>query len=346
MENSPVIAALAQIKLGMAPVKQRVASTIPSSGSPAGALLPLTTSYTDDLGEHGQEDRSELTGTGVTSDLGEHGQEDRSELTSTGVTSIEWDVWLDPKEPESLEKAVIEHGSLFATLFGGIPFMRSYFLKSAPSVINWVSIYGEAISRFNALSGQQTKEMPSICLDIKSAWSTADHIDRFISTLKQTLQINVRYVGSFSHRQIVNVTKSQTILFCHAVWDLQKKVASGFFSKKLMINGADLEEGSNLEILRGIVADPRLELEIGIYVQEPEAGTEAVQRLIQMVNSEPELFKLGFALGNSKDGRSSRMIKGSGAGIQKILLTNGLLPRMQRAITQIGLFAYSFFRGA
>lgn len=258
-----------------------------------------------------------------------------------GVTPLEWDVWLDPKEPQSPRRAFVEHGSVFATLLGKFPFMRSYFLKSAPSVTEWMDIYKAAISRFNALSNRKIEEMPSVCLDIKSVWSTADDIDRFVRALKQTFQINVCYVGSFSYRQIAQVRESSTILFCHAVWDLQKKVDSGCFPKRLMLNGADLEERSHLEILRETV--DKHQLEVGIYVQEPEAGTEAVQRLIQMVNSEPELFKLGFALGNSRDGCSARMIKGSGAGVQKILLTNSILPRMQRVITQIGLCIRSFF---
>ncbi|MDP1608072.1 MAG: hypothetical protein Q8L98_02015 [Chlamydiales bacterium] len=258
-----------------------------------------------------------------------------------GVTSLEWDLWLDPKKPQSLKRAVVEHGSVFATLLGQFSFMRSYFLKSAPSVTEWLRIYKEAIFRFNALSNRKIEKMPSVCLDIKSIWSTADDINRFIRALKETFQINVCYVGSFSYQQIAQVTESKTILFCHAVWDLQQKVESGCFSKTLMLNGADLEERSHLEILREIVN--KHELEIGIYVQEPEAGTEAVQRLIQMVNSEPKLFKLGFALGNSRDGRSSKMIKGSGAGVQKILLTNGILSKMQRMISQISLFVRSFF---
>lgn len=253
-----------------------------------------------------------------------------------GVTPLEWDVWLDPEEPQSPKRAVVEHGSVFATLLGKFPFMRSYFLKSAPSVTEWVHIYKAAIFRFNALSNRKIKKMPSICLDIKSIWSTADDINYFIRTLKQTFQIDVCYVGSFSYRQIAQVTESKTILFCHAVWDLQRKVESGCFPKILMLNGADLLEKSNLETLREIVN--KHQLEIGIYVQEPESETNAVQRLIQLVNSEPKLFKLGFALGNSKDGRSSGMIKGSGAGVQKVLLTNGVLPKMHRVITRIGLF--------
>jgi hypothetical protein len=258
-----------------------------------------------------------------------------------GVTPLEWDVWLDPKKPQSPKRAVVEHGSVFATLLGKFPFIRSYLLKSAPSVTEWIHIYKAAISRFNALSNRKIEEMPSICLDIKSVWSTADDINCFVRVLKQTFEINVCYVGSFSYQQIAQVTESKTILFCHAVWDLQKKVESGSFPKMLMLNGADLEERSHLKILREIV--DKHQLEIGIYVQEPEAGTEAVQSLIQMVNSEQELFKLGFALGNSRDGRSARMIKGSGAGVQKILLSNSVLPRMQRVITQIGFFVRSFF---
>jgi hypothetical protein len=250
-------------------------------------------------------------------------------------------VWLDPKEPQSPERAVVEHGSVFATLLAKFPFVRSYFLKSAPSATEWVRTYQAAISRFNALSNRKIEEIPSLCLDIKSGWSTADDINCFVRALKQTFQINVSYVGSFSYRQIAQVTDSKTILFCHAVWDLQKKVESGDFPKMLMINGADLEENSHLEMLRKIVNE--YQLEVGVYVQEPEAGTEAVQRLIQMVNSEQELFKLGFALGNSRDGRSARMIKGSGAGVQKILLTNSILPKMQRVITQISLFVRSCF---
>lgn len=256
-----------------------------------------------------------------------------------GPISLEWDLWLDPEEPQSQEKAIIEHGSVFATLFGKLPSTRSYFLKSAPSVSCWIKTYNQAILYFSALSKRHIEQMPPICLDIKSPWSTAIDINLFIQTLKQTFQIDVRYVGSFSYRQITAVIVPKKILFCHAVWDLKKKVESGNFPKSLMINGADLEMPSNLEALRKIAKEHQLE--IGIYVQEPEAGTDAIQRLIEMVNAEPLLFNLGFALGNSRDGRAPRMIKGSGAGVQKLLLTNSALFKMKRVIVQIGLLALS-----
>lgn len=248
-----------------------------------------------------------------------------------GPIPLEWDLWLDPEKPESLEKAAIEHGSPFATVFGKLPFTRAIFLKSAPSVFQWVSTYNQAMGRFNS-----EHKIPPLCLDIKSPWSTANDINLFIQNLKQTLQIDVRYVGSFSNRQIAEINGPEKILFCHAVWDLKKNIKSGHFPKALMLNGADLEERSNLDALRNI-ADTH-QLKIGIYVQEPEAGTSAVQRLIDMVNREPELFSLGFALGNGGDGRAPRMIKGSGAGVQQILLTNDTtLRNMRRVIILIGL---------
>ncbi len=258
-----------------------------------------------------------------------------------GLIPLELDVWIDKKEPGSLEKAVIGHGSVFAILFGKLPFMRNFFLKTAPSVTKWINGYKTAASCFNALSNRKIEGMPSVCLDVKSVWSTANDIDCFVRALKRKFQINVRFVGSFSHRQIAQVTESETILFFHGLWDLQRSVELGCFPKMLMLNGADLEEGARLEILREIV--DKYQVEIGIYVQESEADTKTVQCLIEMVNSEPELFKLGFALGNGRDGRSARMIKGSGAGAQQILLTNSILPKMYRMITRIGSIARSFF---
>jgi hypothetical protein len=257
-----------------------------------------------------------------------------------GVIPLEWDLWLNPQEPQSLDKAFIGHGSLFPMLFRKFPFASLYFLKSAPSVVDWVNIYREASVRFNALCQHNIEKIPSICLDIKSSWSTADDINSFIQSLKKTFQIDVGYVGSFSYRQIAQINGPKPILFCHGVWDLKQKVESGYFLKTLMLNGADLEEEANLETLRKIAREKQLE--IGIYIQEAEAETNTIQRLINLINSEQKLFKLGFALGNSRDGKASRMIKGSGAGRQKLLLTSSILIKMQRVIMQIGLFVRSF----
>jgi len=245
-----------------------------------------------------------------------------------GQVPLEWDIWLDPEEPWSLNKARIEHGSVFATLLGKFSFLRNYFLKSAPSVSSWVETYSQARRSFSHI-----EKLPPLCLDIKSAWSTARDIDLFVQNLKETLQIDVCYVGSFSYRQIAEIKGAEKILFCHAVWDLKKNVESGHFPKSIMLNGADLEEETNLDELRKIAKEHQLK--IGVYVQEPEAGTAAVQRLIEMVNKEPELFSLGFALGNSRDGRAARMIEGSGAGVQKTVLTNGVVTKMKRVIERI-----------
>ncbi len=261
-----------------------------------------------------------------------------------GITPIEWDVWLDPNEPQSVEKAVVEHGSVFAILLGKVPSMRSYFLKSAPSVTEWVDTYHKAIVSCNCLSkvdGRKIEVMPSICLDIKSVWSTAEDIDCFVRALKDRFQINVSFVGSFSYQQIAQVKESQIILFCHAVWDLKKSVQSGHFSKRLMLNGADLKKKSHLEELIKMIDNH--ELQVGIYVQEPQADTAAVQSLIRMVNSDPTRFKIGFALGNGRNGLSAKMIKGSGAGVQKILLTDSVLIRMVNSISKIFLFITFLF---
>jgi len=255
-----------------------------------------------------------------------------------GPIPLEWDLWLDPKKPHSLQKAVIEHGSITATLCGKFPCTRSYFLKSAPSVSSWIKTYREALYQFT-LSKHTITKKTSLCLDIKSPWSTANDINLFIHALKQTFGIDVCYIGSFYYRQIAAVHGPEKILFCHAVRDLKKKVESGSFPKTLMLNGADLEDDANLKSLRK-VADKH-QLTIGIYVQEPDAGTDAIQRLIKMVNAEPKLFRLGFALGNSPGGRAPRMINGSGAGVQKILLTNSPLFRIKEAVVPLALLAFS-----
>jgi len=240
-----------------------------------------------------------------------------------GLVPLEWDIWLDPDDPSSVNKAVILHGSVFAFVFGKFSSTRNYFLKSAPSVTRWVEVYNEAICKFNHLSKDNIQGIPSICLDIKSPWSTAKDVNLFVQALNVNLNINVSYVGSFSFRQIEEVSGPKRILFTHALWDLKKKVASGSFPRSLMLNGADLQEDSDLGALLQI--QKKCDVEFGLYIQEPEAGTDAVQRLIKLVNDNPKLFSLGFALGNRRDGRSARMIKGSGAGVQKPLLTRTLL---------------------
>lgn len=236
-----------------------------------------------------------------------------------GMHTLEWDIWLDQENPESLDKAVIKHGSILATLFGKYAFMRNYFVKSAPSVTEWVRIYKKTARELYSAD----VEIPPICLDIKSDWSTAQQIDSFIQALRREHNIEVRFVGSFLERQIAQVSEAPTILFCHAVRDLQQKVNSGGSVQTVMLNGADLEDPRNLATLR-VIAKAK-NLKIGIYVQEPEADTKAIQNLIHMVNNESELFSLGFALGNSRDGRAPYMIRGSGAGVQKLLMTNSIL---------------------
>jgi len=258
-----------------------------------------------------------------------------------GPIPLELDLWLDPQEPKSLEKAIVEHGSVAAMVFGRFSCMRSFFLKGAPSVSLWVDIYREALCRFSALDGDTIEKIPPLCLDIKSPWSTACDINLFVESLKNDWHIDVCYVGSFSYRQIAEVSGPEKILFCHAVWDLKENVRSGYFPQALMLNGADLEEEANLDTLREIAAEHQLK--IGIYVQEPEAETAAIQRLINMVNADPVLFKLGFALGNSCDGKASRMIKGSGAGAQKLLLTNSILIKIEQIAARALHLTASFF---
>lgn len=68
-----------------------------------------------------------------------------------GRIPIEWDIWLDPKEPQSLKKSLIEHGSITATLFGVYPFLRKYLLKDALSAEAWLDIYKKADLSFNKL---------------------------------------------------------------------------------------------------------------------------------------------------------------------------------------------------
>lgn len=104
-----------------------------------------------------------------------------------------------------------------------------------------------------------------------------------------------------------------------------------------MINGVDLEDKNNEEELKKIAKDYKLK--IGFYVQEPVVGTKGVQSLIKKVNDNKQFFKFGLALGNSRDGRSPCMIKSLGGGIiDKALLTNGILSKIQRVFDGIFLF--------
>lgn len=333
-----------------------------------------------------------------------------------GPMTLEWDLWLDRNEPDSLEKAKIEHGNVFVTLF---PCTSQFFLRKAHTVITWLTAYLNSLDA----CGIHDKNL-SVCLDIKSPWSIARDINNFVRNLQDRFPIIVRYVGSFSYKQISTIEGPEKILFCHGVWDLkikmqdfQKKVESGEISQeeyptRIMLNGADLLHQSNLSTLRAIakqlqssnreketIADQLCQLHesadlskcrnlltlrniadkihpdyrdaqkrkensfsqrceqtdlldqdhlselcaivnqhdllMGIYVQEPAAETRAVQTLTELVNNRPNLFKLGFALGNSGDGRASKMIEGSGAGVQALILTKNV--RLLKKITIVAM---------
>ena len=120
-----------------------------------------------------------------------------------GPIPLEWDLWLDSKNPQSPEQAIVEHGSMRATLFSKFPFMRC-FSKASSSVSDWIDIYKKALERLkknHEIEKISIEKIP-ICLDIKSSWSTAHDINLFIQNIKKEFQINVRYVGSFSYQHL------------------------------------------------------------------------------------------------------------------------------------------------
>jgi hypothetical protein len=167
------------------------------------------------------------------------GQKAGQEDPKTGKPiALEWDAWLDPKEPANLSLVRIAHGNTGTTVGQALDPSAPIGLsrddvKGAPTGPGWMEIFGRAIAMYRggdavksggeakakddklkqAMASPTADQAIGLCkeflqapggliLDIKSTYSTADQVYAFVEALRSTHGINVIGVGSWTHSQL------------------------------------------------------------------------------------------------------------------------------------------------
>ena len=155
----------------------------------------------------------------------------------------------------------------------------------------------------------------SVVLDLKSSSITPALLEAMILALNAR-GVHIEGVGSFSSEQLEGVSdivqnvngqeaSTSAILFFHSVHGVLNARPDALHGKDILFNGASLlRSGSDgavsvrddlVRSLRQVKDD--LDLDVGIYVQEFNIDAEAVSALSTLVNTESDLFTLGFAWG-------------------------------------------------
>jgi hypothetical protein len=166
----------------------------------------------------------------------------------------------------------------------------------------------------------------SIVIDIKSLRSTPPFLTGLIGHLNR-FGVHVAAVGSFLPSEIEGLSRAsqqvrgrtlpgpREVLFFHLAGDLQLACEAGSLSpgQCVMFNGGSLldvvtpEPGRHTYSSRLRVLDElerwraRLDLQIGIYVQEGDCDAAAAAVLSDIVDAWPATFALGFAWGGLRD---------------------------------------------
>ena len=243
---------------------------------------------------------------------------------------LEWDIWIDPAQPRSLDAARVCHGDLgdmAATRTPG-PAEMPEDVMAAPSVNDWLFLYGRALQMYagtesydattedaGACTGAETRDEAKtslggltgesgVFLDIKSTWSTSADVAAFVDQLELE-GVKVKGVGSFSEGQIEGVEASLAYRFFHGVDDLEANEESLQDGEQVMINYGSLlrKSGDGWELDEAawatLVSIAALhQVHVGGYVQESDLSPEAHQIIVALVNDNPSILDLGYAYGN------------------------------------------------
>ena len=271
---------------------------------------------------------------------------------------LEWDVWLDPQEPNDLDSVYITHGdkgdSGSMGFFEGVDEMPKDVSSTGMTVTTWLRLYGAALFLHEQRDLIQPWDMQSIedepllhqaveglagvmgdggvVLDIKSPWSTADQVASFVATL-DGMGISVKGVGSFRSGQLADLDQGMAIRFFHGLDNLEAHRSTLAPGDQCLINLASLlaeTEDDGYVIDDGAVA--RLAdligdsaIQVGGYTQESDLSADAHSAMVDLITGEnAHLFPLGFAYGNI-DGQASTSPTGSGYGAQRSLDNDGAL---------------------
>ncbi|GAB4820000.1 hypothetical protein N2152v2_007046 [Parachlorella kessleri] len=164
-----------------------------------------------------------------------------------------------------------------------------------------------------------------VYLDIKSAYSTPQDIQQFVSTMTG-IGVHCKAVCSFVRRQLDVGGIADTVLFFHGISGLENSCDNGQVDRGqfVLFNGASFLTDLKPEALKEVpvkrvrevmegTADYPVDSILvrryiglcetygfagGIYVQEPDASAAAVSALARLVAEHSTYFPLGFAYGH------------------------------------------------
>ena len=177
----------------------------------------------------------------------------------------------------------------------------------------------DAIRIFREVTG---RERFSVVLDMKSLHSTPELFAGLIAHLNRQC-IHVTAACSFKRKEIAGLADitqhvdgaelpgPREVLFFHFAGDLQIACDAGEIPRgqSVLFNGASLlsvdgwfSENPQYAVLKAVVADlaryqQRLDLDIGLYVQEGDCDRAAAALLSALVEQNEHTFRLGFAWG-------------------------------------------------
>lgn len=184
-------------------------------------------------------------------------------------------------------------------------------------------------------------------LDIKSAYSKAFDLQCFVTALKG-IGIHVKAVCSFQKAQLAMGHLCNTVHFFHGLNGLENACDNGLVpaGQFVLINGASfllelkpamvgaLSDKQRHDLLAGSTSYPLDPFALrkyitlceqggivgGIYVQEPDCASSAIDALCRLVDTYQRYFPLGFAYGHlSGVGLSALDLSGRGFASQQIV---------------------------
>jgi hypothetical protein len=184
------------------------------------------------------------------------------------------------------------------------------------------------------LATQFLRAPGGLILDIKSSYSTAADVATFVGVLRAR-GINVIGVGTFAPEQLAAVPEGvRRVRFFNGVNGLEAAAARGELhaGDDVMFNAGALVMSSRAYVVAGeltwevdreayqrvVAVRQSNDVHVGLYVQESDVAAQAVEVIVDLVNSHPDVFDRGFAYGNV--GRAAEtQTEGSGMGDQAAL---------------------------
>jgi len=192
----------------------------------------------------------------------------------------------------------------------------------------------------------------SLCLDIKTAGSTPEQINRFQKKLETDEKISkmitaeVKFVGSFYPKQLSKVPFKKRALFSHGIGGVLG-IKPDTYKGRLFFNFADVlmtdkkgkkttvDEKAMTTLLQWKKKHP--DIQLGCYVQEADLASETAQTILKTLalKTYAQLLSAGFAFGGPTKAWMPRMMTGRGVGSQKFLLFNHIKNNICFRIQQV-----------